>query len=127
MGTLCPQLGHVDSSCTAVLVVDVSTDDACDVVLADVLVLDTLSELFLDFFRLEDGMLDEIVDFLLSWCINIADDLQLLLFRLLLIGRFTLYFMGLVPLLSSTSYFLLFQSHLSAVNMYGGLVKTIEF
>ena len=79
VGTLCPQLGHVDSSCTAVLVVDVSTDDACDVVLADVLVLDTLSELFLDFFRLEDGMLD-IVDFLLSWCIQILQMIYTLSF-----------------------------------------------
>ena len=79
VGTSCPQLGHVDSSCTAVLVVDVSTDDACDVVLADVLVLDTLSELFLDFFRLEDGMLD-IVDFLLSWCIQILQMIYTLSF-----------------------------------------------
>ena len=85
VGTSCPQLGHVDSSCIAmsVFVFVISADDACDVVLADISV-DTLSELFLDFFRLEDGMLDEIVDFLLSWCINIADDLQLLLFRWLL-------------------------------------------
>lgn len=81
VGTSCPQLGHVDSSCIAmsVFVFVVSADDACDVVLADVLVLDTLSELFLDFFRLEDGMLD-IVDFLLSWCIQILQMIYTLSF-----------------------------------------------
>ena len=74
VGTSCPQLGHVDSSCTVVFVF-VSADDARDVVLADVLVLDAPISLFLDFFRLEDGMLDDIVDFLLSWCINsVADE-----------------------------------------------------
>ena len=63
----------------SVFVFVVSADDACDVVLADVLVLDTLSELFLDFFRLEDGMLD-IVDFLLSWCIQILQMIYTLSF-----------------------------------------------
>ena len=63
----------------SVFVFVVSADDACDVVLADELVLDTLSELFLDFFRLEDGMLD-IVDFLLSWCIQILQMIYTLSF-----------------------------------------------